>query len=105
MFHHERPRAQHEAPADESPSGVPVRNRFAADPVAMLCEAAAQRTDVRALTAGRQRAWLGSGERRALVLRPGAMACAGLPSRMGDTLRWPDGRITNLYGAPLARSE
>ena len=90
-----------DAPGDEPPSGTPVRHRYAADPAAMLHPAAADRTDVAALTAGRQRAWLGSGERRALVLRPGATDCSALPSRMGNTLRWPDGRVTDLSGTPL----
>jgi hypothetical protein len=33
--------------------------------------------------------------------RPGAMVAAGLPSRFGDTLRFPGGRVTDLAGNPI----
>lgn len=32
------------------------------------------------------------------VLRPGSMRAYSLPSRIGDLLHWPDGRITGLDG-------
>lgn len=40
----------------------------------------------------------GSGDLRPPVPRPGSTAAAALPSRVGSTLRWPDGRITTLDG-------
>ncbi len=33
--------------------------------------------------------------------RPGAGDAPALPSRFGNTLRWPDGRHTDLEGSPL----
>jgi hypothetical protein len=36
----------------------------------------------------------GSGDARPPHIRPGARDAAALPSRMGNTLRWPDGRVT-----------
>ncbi len=33
--------------------------------------------------------------------RPGAMVAFGLPSRMGDTLRYRDGRVTDMAGQPV----
>ena len=45
-----------------------------------------------------RRSHAGSGDLRAQVPRPGSTAAAALPSRVGRTLRWPDGRITTLDG-------
>lgn len=77
------------------------RKPYAANPHAALCPAAQSMTDTAALTVGRPRAWLGSGDARPQAHRPGADACAQLPSRTGNTLRWPNGRVTDLSGTPL----
>ena len=37
--------------------------------------------------------------------RPSAMQASALPSRRGNHLRWPDGRLTDLYGAPEVETE
>ena len=34
-------------------------------------------------------------------MRPGAEACLAIPSRMGDTLRYRDGRVTDMQGRPI----
>lgn len=34
--------------------------------------------------------------------RPGSEAALSLPSRVGDRLYWPDGRITDLEGKPCS---
>lgn len=42
-----------------------------------------------------RRSWQGEGEKvRRGPPRPGSTAHFGLPSRAGDYLHWPDGRIT-----------
>ena len=37
--------------------------------------------------------------------RPSAMQASALPSRRGNHLRWPDGRLTDLHGAPVQPPE
>lgn len=44
---------------------------------------------------------LGSGDVRPLVPRAGSMQAAQYPSRQGDRLHWPDGRVTTLSGTVL----
>jgi hypothetical protein len=88
-----------ERPTDDGgpASSAPLRNRFAADPSAVLAPGLAGLLDVRLMTIGRC-TLMGSGDKRPPVLRPGCGHCATLPSRMGQALRWPDGRITHLDG-------
>lgn len=37
------------------------------------------------------------------VIRPGSLDMTALPSRMGNRLHWPDGRITTLGGTLLVQ--
>ena len=37
-------------------------------------------------------------------VRPGAMTAFALPSRVGERLYWPDGRITDMHGTVLTNS-
>ena len=83
---------------DHEPSGQPLRHRFEADPTAVVHDNALPVIDVRLLTVGRPRAGLGSGDARPALHRPGSDVCHQLPSRVGNQLRWPDGRITDLNG-------
>ncbi len=39
------------------------------------------------------------------ITRPGAQHAQTLPSRIGNRLRYPDGRVTDLAGNPITRSE
>lgn len=43
-----------------------------------------------------RRQYLGIGDMRPPALRPGSEDAARLPSRMGDRLHWPDGRVSDL---------
>lgn len=43
-----------------------------------------------------RRVSMGNGDRKAPVLRPGAMDAMQLPSRMGLRLLWRDGRVERL---------
>ena len=85
------------SPCDESP-GSGAHNRFAADPLAVLDPHSACGHGREQMTIGRPGACLGSGDKRPPVLRPGCGKFGQLPSRMGATLRWPDGRVTRLDG-------
>ena len=87
-----------EAPAEAQ--GRPVRHQYEADPSKVL-HPSALTMNVALLTVGRPRAALGSGDARPVVPRAGSEVFRQLPSRMGNTLRWPDGRITDLSGTPL----
>lgn len=44
-------------------------------------------------------------ELRAFADRASAMQAHGLPSRRGNLLRWPDGRLTDLEGKPATEAE
>jgi hypothetical protein len=76
--------------------GAQAPRRYAADPAAVLHPDAHARISRELLTTGRGGLHLGSGDVRPPVMRPGADTLAKRPSRMGDTLRWPDGRITHI---------
>lgn len=43
-----------------------------------------------------RRTTMGNGDSKTPVLRPGAADAAQLPSRMGNRLRWRDGRIEQV---------
>jgi len=55
--------------------------------------------DVRLMTQARSTTTLGSGDARPPTLRPGALDCARLPSRIGNRLHWPDGQRTPIAAA------
>lgn len=91
-------------PSDDEPgTGKPVRNRYAADPGAVLDSHAGRAHGTRALTASRPGAHQGSGDARPPVLRPGCQRAQTLPSRVGHYLQWPDGRRTGLDGQRLGQ--
>lgn len=103
---HHGPRAKRTFnPADDEDldagPGAGVRNQYAADPLAALHPMAVGTVDVHLLTQGRATGAQGSGDSRPPVHRPGSDRFTALPSRMGDQLRWPDGRVTDLNGRPL----
>lgn len=84
---------KHDGTDDGGPAGGPIRNRFAADRTAVLDADLRTSTNAHLLTPSRSSV-MGSGDQRPPVLRPGCMMAASLPSRVGRTLRWPDGRVT-----------
>ena len=86
--------------ADDAAPGKPVRHQFEADPTKVLHPSMLPGTAVQLLTVGRPRAALGSGDARPVLPRAGSEVFRQLPSRMGNTLRWPDGRVTDLSGTP-----
>jgi hypothetical protein len=53
----------------------------------------------RVVTTGR---YDGSELAPAVGINPTRMSAYHLPSRIGDTLRWPDGRVTGLDGMEVA---
>jgi hypothetical protein len=62
--------------------------------------------DLQALAPGQRelltqsrRVTMGNGDRKAPVLRPGAMDAMQLPSRMGSRLVWRDGRVESVEEA------
>ena len=62
--------------------------------------------DMQALAPGQRelltqsrRVSMGNGDRKAPVLRPGALDAMQLPSRMGSRLVWRDGRVEMLEEA------
>lgn len=50
------------------------------------------------LTSSASRRGAGTGDLRSPAMRPGATEATQYPSRTGDRLRWPDGRVTTLDG-------
>ena len=82
-------------PSDDHP-GSGTHDRFAADRAAVLDPHTASGTGMQRLTAGRHCVHMGTGDERPPVQRPGAHRADTMPSRVGDTLRWPDGRVTGL---------
>ena len=48
---------------------------------------------------------LGTGDARPAPIRPDGLIARQFPSRIGDRLTWPDGRITTLDGGVLASIE
>lgn len=96
------PGADCAAPDDDGPEHHPTgpgqaaqaRRRYVADPAAQLHPNALGHNSLQAMTSSRPRLHLGSGDSRPPVPRPGSLDLAALPSRMGNTLRWPDGRVT-----------
>lgn len=70
-----------------------VRNRFAPEAAEALTPALRDRVSPHLMSVGRCML-MGSGDKRPPVLRPGSQTCAALLSRVGRTLRWPDGRVT-----------
>lgn len=83
--------------ADRGGAGTGVRNRFKADPFAAIVEGG----DIGLLTTSRRQACMGSGDQRKPVDRAGSEQPGQYPSRAGRRLYWPDGRVTDLQGAPL----
>lgn len=84
----------------EPGDGTPVRNKFAANPSAMLDPHAACGHGHTAMTSGRRASSMGTGDARPPVLRPGSQDAAALPSRTGWNLRLPNG--TTTPATPLA---
>jgi len=66
---------------------------------AQVASGALALVSLHAMTSGRVHL-AGSGDLRPPVPRPGSLDAAALPSRMGQRLRWPDGRITEIDHAP-----
>lgn len=85
---------------DEPGAGQPLHNRFDADRAAVLDHHSAAGGGTHMLTSSRPGTYLGSGDQRPPVLRPGSSAAGQLPSRMGATLRWPDGRVMPVVPPP-----
>lgn len=90
--------APHDDGAEHHPTGpgqaAEARRRYVADASTQMHPSALTRDSLRAMTSSRPRLHLGSGDMRTPVPRPGSLDLAALPSRMGNTLRWPDGRVT-----------
>lgn len=89
-----------EPASTEALSGRPVRHSHLADP-----SAAAPGLDPRFLdlltSSAQRRMALGTGDMRPPVARPGSMSSTQHPSRRGNRLYYPDGRVTLLDGTPL----
>lgn len=81
---------------DDGGVGAGIRNRFSPSAAEALAPQLRTNTSAHLLSVGRC-TLMGSGDRRPPVLRAGSMAHASLPSRMGNTLRWPDGRVTPAH--------
>lgn len=75
-----------------------------ADPLAALHPDAVGLIDPHLLTSGHPPAGPDCTPLPAPVIRPGSRDMTALPSRMGNRLHWPDGRITTLGGTPLVQS-
>lgn len=84
---------------DDAAPGCGRAGRLVFDPKVARAQALAPdvRCDLDQLTAGRHLS-MGSGDAKPPRLRPGSDVASRLPSRVGDTLRWPDGRVTGLRG-------
>lgn len=82
---------------DATASGIPLRHAFRADPSAV----AEPGIDTSLMTGCGRSVALGSGDARAPVDRPGAAEAQQHPSRRGDRLYYPDGRVTDLSGTPI----
>ena len=84
----------------ESLSGRPVRHSYIADPSAAAPELDSRYLDL--LTSSAQRRMtMGTGDMRPPVMRPGCMSSMQHPSRRGERLYYPDGRVTLIDGTPL----
>jgi hypothetical protein len=98
-------RRRHHDEADEPEgaeglSGRPVRHSYRADPSAAAPELEPRYLDL--LTSSAQRRMtMGTGDMRPPVMRPGCMSSMQHPSRRGERLYYPDGRVTLLDGTPL----
>lgn len=84
----------------ESPTGIPVRHAFRADPSAV----AEPGVDTRLMTGCGRRVTLGTGDARPPVDRHGAAQAQQHPSRRGDRLYYADGRVTTIAGDPVAEA-
>lgn len=98
-------RRRHHDEADEPEgaeglSGRPVRHSYRADPSAAAPELEPRYLDLLTSSAQRRMA-LGTGDMRPPVMRPGSMSSTQHPSRRGERLYYPDGRVTLLDGTPL----
>lgn len=76
--------------------GDPVIDRYAANPGAVIEPG----FSVHLLTQSARRPSLGTGDMRAPIDRPGSDRALTFPSRVGERLYWPDGRVTHLNGDP-----
>lgn len=86
-----------EEPASGGPGSAP-RSRYKADAAKALHPTLLGSGAVVSMTGGCHRSrWLSPvSVQRPPVLRPGAEDANRLPSRVGRTLRWPDGRVNPI---------
>lgn len=90
-------------PSDLPFSGKPLRNKVQADP---RLAAPTLALDDLPLLYGRGRVHtMGTGDLRAPLDRPGSSTCSAFPSRRGNLLYYPDGRVTDLNGNPATAAE
>lgn len=82
---------------DRGGAGSGIRNRFRADPGAVIDPA----HNIDLLVTGRRQAGLGTGDMRKPIDRAGSELAGRFPSRLGNRLYWPDGRVTDVHGVPL----
>lgn len=86
--------------ADTAPSGRPIR-ATPADPYAML-HPSVHPGAAELLTSGAVRRSAGTADRMPPPPRAGADQARQYPSRIGNHLHWPDGRVTGMDGEESA---